>query len=90
MSAALQTDPGQFARAILALLHANATYPIQTVLRAQQAQLENVQLSMGQAGRLAELGIDLFAQLRALSAASSAEVGALQSQHQLRLAGLSI
>lgn len=89
MTAALQTDPRQFARATLALLQSNAAYPIQTVLRAQQSQLEYLQLSMGQAARLAELGIDLFAQLRALSAAASAEVGPLRCPYQLHLANRS-
>ncbi|KAK9798221.1 hypothetical protein WJX73_009204 [Symbiochloris irregularis] len=72
VAAALQSEEPQYSRATLALLRhharAYAAFPVQTVFKAQRGQLENMQLSLGQVAQLANLGLDVFAELRQLNA----------------------
>ncbi|KAK9788712.1 hypothetical protein WJX73_006748 [Symbiochloris irregularis] len=76
-SAARQTDALEYSRATAALLRSHtsayASLPIQTMLRAQQTQLEDLQLSMSQVASLAKMGMEVFAELRSLNAESRSE-----------------
>ncbi|KAK9812038.1 hypothetical protein WJX73_000316 [Symbiochloris irregularis] len=75
IAASLRLHTRKYSEATLAVVQSNAAHPLQTVLRAHRAQMEDMQLSITQAAECAAVGAELFADLRTLRKESSKHDG---------------